>query len=74
MNARNPKTSRLGELLAYLKKCGKRGATTWELAWHCKMLSVATCASELRHAGYQVVCKRDGTSDKGAKIFRYYVL
>jgi hypothetical protein len=75
VNNRNPNTSaQLGQILAYLHGRGREGATTADICRACGTLNAATCVSELRHAGYQVVCKRQGTNDQGRKIYRYVLL
>lgn len=75
MNARSAETSgQLASVLGFLRERGERGATTLEIADHCGTLNVATCASELRHGGHQVLCKRDGTTTGGGKVFRYFLV
>ena len=75
MNARNPKTSgQLGHILEFLQERGTSGATTAEVCEYCGTLNAATCVSELRHSGYNVVCKREGISEEGRRIYRYYMV
>ena len=65
---------RLQRLLALLKERGSKGATSIELHEATGALNVATEASSLRHNGFEIECKRDGTSAEGAKIYRYRLI
>lgn len=75
MNARSPETSeQLKGIYEFLRTRAAHGATTAEICQCCGTLNAATCISELRHAGYNVVCKREGISKEGRKVYRYFLL
>ena len=60
-------------VLAYLRDCGSRGATTLEINAECQVQNVATWVSALRHNDIDIVCRYQGQSEQGAKVYRYWL-
>lgn len=68
------KSERLKRILTYLRGCGERGATSWELMTECRTVAIATCISELRHAGYNVRCDYERKAEGGGSVWRYRLI
>lgn len=62
---------RLQRLLALLQRRGRTGATSLEIAIECRTVAAATCVSELRSNGYDVLAVQERDTDSGAKVYRY---
>lgn len=66
------KTSKpLQRLLAFLKKVGDKGATTWQIMMAVKTCSVAEYISDLRAEGFVVKSVFEGINENNSKIWRY---
>jgi len=71
--AKLDKSDRLQRIVKYLKKRGRKGATTREIALECDVMNVATCASEINRqlAKGGIDCHFERTTDDGRKVYRY---
>lgn len=58
--AKLDRSERLQGLLAYLRLCGERGATTRDIVLNAHVMAVSTAVSELRANGHPVFCLREG--------------
>ena len=64
---------RLAKLLAFLRECKARGATTLQITQACTTTRASSDVSELRACGVKVVDKFEGTNENGRKVFRYFL-
>lgn len=62
---------RLSKLMAFLRKCGARGATTLEITQGCCTTRASSDVSELAANGVLILTRFDGTTDTGRRIYRY---
>ena len=65
---------RLLRMLEFLRDRGDIGATTREIVNVCEVMNPATQASELRSNGLDIQCSYEGSTDFGARIFRYRLI
>lgn len=69
----NPDTGP-ARVLEHLKKCGKRGATTWDIFENTHCMSVSTVVSEIRpQIKGSIPCIYEGKNCHGCKVYRYYL-
>lgn len=64
-------SGRLQAVLAYLRAKGDEGATTRQLIAATGCCAINSIVAELRAGGIAVECDYEGTTDKGARIYRY---
>lgn len=65
---------RLSKIYEALRAAGDHGLTGLDLTKATSSLAISTCVSELRRclpAGESVECVREGTTEAGAKVYRY---
>ncbi len=73
MHAGSIKTSRpLQAALSYLRSKGRVGATTLELSRALGEVAFHSTAAALRANGYDILCRYDGRSSTGRKVYRYW--
>ena len=70
--ARLKDSERLQRLDRFLIDKGKAGASTYEIMAACNTGGVSRDVDELRKNGINVVCKYEGRSQNGRKLFRYF--
>lgn len=71
IHAASKTSDRLHRVLKVLKSCGKRGATTRDIAHMADVLAVNSCVAELRTHGHAITCTFCGRGAGGSSIFRY---
>jgi len=65
---------RLQSVLSYLRECGTRGATSWQVMQACRCVDSHTGVSELRRNGFEITCKRERDSENGRAVYRYTLI
>ena len=66
-------SKRLQSILLFLRKRGKEGATTHDIAHWTGVCAVSTAISEIRNGGIPVHCEYECTTEQGCKVYRYTV-
>lgn len=64
---------RYDRMITFLRKRGEFGATGLEIEDTCHLRAAGTVASELRSMGYTVDSERQGRSEWGGTIWRYWL-
>ena len=59
-------------VLEYLRRCGAKGATTWQISAEARVQNVATWVSQLRHNSFNIECKYLCMVN-GARLYRYWL-
>ncbi len=60
-------------VLAYLRDKGASGATTAQISRDANVQNVATWVSHLKANGIDVVCRYEGETEDGARVYRYWL-
>lgn len=74
MHHANKTSPRLNRVYQFLRKCGRRGATTREIQSATGSQAVGTCVSEIRAWGKIIRCDYEMQTAAGGKVYRYRLL